>query len=92
MHLQNFTILGRYKLHEATNGMVPILCQRMRKGGITTTIKLAIKLTIKLKIIAEPKQNANEGCNSCASLAWLVLSFSFIVSFIVSFTVVVISS
>jgi len=35
------------------------------------------------------QQNANEGCNSCASLAGLVLSF--IVSFIVCFTVVVIA-
>jgi len=36
------------------------------------------------------RQNANEGCNSCASLAGPELVLSFIVSFIASFTVVVI--
>jgi len=57
----------------------------MDYGGITTTIKHAMKLTIKLKTSPGParwyavvgcnlQQNANEGCKSCASLAGLVLS------------------
>jgi len=36
------------------------------------------------------QQNANEGCNSCASLAGPGLVLSFIVSFIVCFIVVVV--
>ena len=53
-------------------------------GGLRSDHK--IKHAIKLKtcttvagryavIACKPKQNANEGCNSCANLAGLVLSF-----------------
>ena len=48
------------------------------KGAITSKIKHAIKLKTSRRcavIGCKLKQNASEGCNSCASLAGLVLSF-----------------
>jgi len=53
------------------------------KGAITSKIKHAIKLkTSPVRLVTrcavigcKLKQNANEGCNSCASLAGLALSF-----------------
>ena len=45
---------------------------RSRSTTITSKIKHAIKAVIGCKL----KQNANEGCNSCASLAGLVLCFT----------------
>jgi len=52
------------------------------KGAITGKIKRATKhktsparLTQLAVISCKLKQNANEGCNSCASLAGLVLCF-----------------
>jgi len=55
------------------------------KGAITSEIKHAIKLKTNPARLAQLlqcavigcklKQNANEDCNSCASLAGLVLSF-----------------
>jgi len=50
------------------------------KGAITSKIKHAIKLKTsparrRAVIGCKLKQNANEGRNSCASLAGLVLSF-----------------
>ena len=53
------------------------------KGAITSKIKHAIKLKTIPERLAQQcavigcklKQNANEGCNSCASFAGLVLSF-----------------
>ena len=54
------------------------------KGAITSKIKHATKLKTSPARLAQVqcavigcklKQNANEGCNSCASLAGLVLSF-----------------
>jgi len=49
---------------------------------MTCTVQCAV---IGCKLI----QNANEGCNSCASLAGLILSF--IVCFIACFTLLVIA-
>jgi len=46
---------------------------QIAKGAITSKIKHAIKL--ENVIGCKLKQNAIEGCNNCASLAGLVLSF-----------------
>jgi len=60
----------------------------VNKGAITSKVKHVIKLktsSVRLAQLLQPSlafsfslqlnQNANEGCNSCASLAGLVLSF-----------------
>jgi len=57
---------------------MPNASAAIAKGAITSKIKHAIKLKTKVQcavIVCKLKQNANEGCNSCASLAGLVLSF-----------------
>jgi len=61
---------------------VPLLWRLFSKGAITSNTKHAIKLKTSPARLAQRvrrgcklKQNANESCNSCASLARLVLSF-----------------
>jgi len=57
----------------------PLPLNQTAKGAITSKIKHAIKLKTSPARLAQLgcklKQNATEGCNSCASLAGLVLSF-----------------
>jgi len=48
----------------------------INKGAITSKIKHAIKHGRYAVIGCKLKQNANEGCNSCASHAGLVLCFT----------------
>jgi len=50
--------------------------RQLAKGAITSKIKHAIKLTGRYAVVGcKLKQNANGGCNSCASLAGFVLCF-----------------
>ena len=59
--------------------LLRLLCNFQLKGTITSKIKHAVKHKTSpgryAVIGCKLKQNANEGCNSCASLAGLVLCF-----------------
>ena len=65
----NSTVRARFAALRQLRSVRRSLCKR----AITNTVK---RRTVQCAVIGcKLKQNANEGCNSCASLAGLVLSF-----------------